>query len=79
MLKQFDCLGKQARVIIQAADGKLIKLAVRDPSHIAISGEKEEAFGCGRQKPRRISVQYAPKADAKLGTVGDVVTIEFSE
>ena len=79
LLKQFDCIGKQARLIIQADDGKMTKLAVRDPSHIVISGKKEEAFGCGRQKPRRISVQYAPKADAKLGTVGDVVTIEFPE
>ncbi len=79
MLKQFDCIGKQARLTIQSSDGKITKLAVRDPSHIAITGEKEEAFGCGRQKPRRISVQYVPKADAKLATVGDVVTIEFPE
>jgi len=79
LLKQFDCIGKQARLTIQTSDGKMTKLAVRDPSHIAISGEKEEAFGCGRQKPRRISVQYVPKADAKLGTVGDVVSIEFPE
>jgi hypothetical protein len=79
LLKQFDCIGKQGRLVIQTTDGKMMKLAVRDPSHIAITGEKEEAFSCGRQKPRRISVQYVPKADAKLATIGDVVTIEFYE
>ena len=79
ILKQVDCLGKQARLVIQAGDGKIIRLLVRDPSKIAIVGEKPEALGCGRQKPRKISVEYFPKTDAKLATAGDVATIEFSE
>ena len=78
-LKQVDCLGRTARLIIQTGDGKSVRLAVRDASHIAIAGEKEEALGCGRVKPRRISVEYVPRIDAKLATAGDVVTIEFTE
>jgi tetratricopeptide (TPR) repeat protein len=79
MLKQVDCLGKQARLIIQTDDGKIAKLLVRDPAKIAIMGVKQQALGCGRQKPRKISVEYFPKTDAKLATVGDVATIEFPE
>ena len=79
MLTQVDCLGKQARLIIQTADRKITKLLVRDASQIAIVGAKQEALGCGRQKPRRISVEYFPKADAKLATIGDVATIEFPQ
>jgi tetratricopeptide (TPR) repeat protein len=79
LLKQVDCLGKQARLLIQTDDGKLTKLLVRDPSKIAIVGEKQQALGCGRQKPRKISVEYFPKPDPKLATTGDVATIEFPE
>ncbi len=78
-LTQVDCLGKQAVLVIQAADGKLSRLVVRDASHIVIPGEKQEALGCGPQKPWRITVEYAPKNDAKLATIGDVSSIEFSE
>jgi hypothetical protein len=79
MLKQVDCIGKAARLTIQTDDGKMLKLVVRDASHVVVSGEQQEDFGCGRQKPRRISVEYTPKPDAKLATAGDVVTIEFPE
>jgi hypothetical protein len=79
VLKQVDCLGKQARLIIQAADGKVVRLLVRDPTKIAVVGANQQSLGCGRQKPRKISVEYFPKTDAKLATVGDVATIEFPE
>jgi len=79
VLQQVDCLGKQARLVIRTPDGKITRLVVRDASQIAIVGEKQEALGCGRQQPRRISVEYFPKSDAKLATIGDVATIEFPE
>jgi hypothetical protein len=79
MLTQVDCLGKLARLVIQMDDRKITKLIVRDPSQIAIVGAKQEALGCGRQKPRKISVEYFPKPDAKLASIGDVATIEFPE
>ena len=79
ILKQVDCLGKQARLIIQTTDGKLVRLLVRDPAKIAVVGANQQALGCGRQKPRKISVEYFPKPDARLATAGDVATIEFPE
>jgi hypothetical protein len=79
MLKQVDCLGKQARLLIQTGDGKVVKLLVRDPTKIAIVGANRQALGCGRQKARKISVEYFPKTDARLATSGDVATIEFPE
>jgi tetratricopeptide (TPR) repeat protein len=78
-LQQVDCLGKQARLIVRTDDGKMVRLAVRDASQIAIVGAKEQGLGCGRQKPRKIVVEYFPKPDAKLTTAGDVATIEFPE
>jgi len=76
MLKQIDCLGKQARLLIDAANGKPIKLLVVDPGQIAISGG-EQSLGCGAQKPRRVVVEYFPKVNARLATAGEVATIEF--
>jgi hypothetical protein len=76
-LKQVDCLGKQARLVIEGEDHKTLKLLIVDPGQIAISGAGELTLGCGVQKARRISVEYFPKANARLGTVGEVATIEF--
>ena len=78
-LTKVDCLGKQAVLIIQAADGKLTRLVVRDASHIEIPGEKRQTLSCGAQKPWRVTVEFAPRNDAKLATIGDVSSIEFSE
>jgi len=79
MLQQVDCLGKQARLIIRGEDGKIVRLVVRDASQIAMVGANQQSLGCGRQKPRKISVEYFPKNDTRLGTAGDVATIEFPE
>ena len=79
MLQQVDCLGTQARLIIRGDDGKIVRLVVRDASQIAIVGANQQSLGCGRQKPRKISIEYFLKNDARLGTAGDVATIEFPE
>jgi len=76
-LKQVDCLGKQARLVIESADKKIVRLLVADPSKVAYSGSGEVSLGCGVQKPRRVTVEYVPKANTKLGTAGEVATIEF--
>ena len=49
---------------------------IRDPGKIGVSGG-EMVFACGVQKPRKISVAYFPKANARLATAGEVATIEF--
>ena len=76
-LKQVDCLGKEARLVIEASDRKVTRLLVTDPSKVAIVGGGDHALGCGVQKARRVSVEYFPKTNAKLATAGEVATIEF--
>lgn len=77
ILKQVDCIGKQARLVIQGDDGKLIKLLIPDASQVTIMGGGNQALSCGPQKPRPISVEYFPKTNAKLATVGEVATMEM--
>jgi hypothetical protein len=78
ILKQVDCLPKQqARISIEDAEHKLVKLLVADPSKVVYAGNGEVSMGCGVQKPRKISVAYFPKANARLATAGEVATIEF--
>jgi len=76
VLKQVDCLGKQARLLIEGDDRKSVRLLVASPK-VAVMGEGEHSFGCGTQKPRRVVVEYFPKADPKTATAGEVATIEF--
>ncbi|HWC00688.1 MAG TPA: hypothetical protein VG672_28470, partial [Bryobacteraceae bacterium] len=76
-LKQIDCLGRQARLVIQTDNQKTIRLLIPDPSQIAILGGGEHVLGCGPQKDRRISVEYFPKPNTKLATAGEAATIEF--
>ena len=76
-LKQVDCLGKQARLVIEDAQHKVVKLLVADPTQITFIGARQASLGCGVQKPRRVAVDYFPKANAKLATAGEVATIEF--
>jgi tetratricopeptide (TPR) repeat protein len=73
-LTRVECLNGPARLWLD--NGK--KLLIRDPSKIAIVGAKEETLGCGIQKPaRKVTVIYSPKTDAKYGTIGDVLQVEF--
>lgn len=76
-LKRVDCLGKQARLVVEGEDHKLTKLLVRDPSQVAIVGGGEQKLGCGPQTSRNVIVEYFPKKNLKLATVGEVATIEF--
>ena len=77
VLKQVDCLGKRFRLVVERDDRKTIKLLMTDPSQIAVLGGGEMKLGCGPQNRRRVKVEYFPKANAKLGTTGEVATIEF--
>ena len=77
-LKQVDCLPKQqARLFIEDESHKLVKLLVADPSKVVYTGNGEVSLGCGVQKPRKITVAYFPKANARLATAGEVATIDF--
>jgi len=76
-LKQVDCLGKQLRIVVEGAGRKLVRLLIPNPAQIAITGGGEQTLTCGTQKPRRVSVEYFPKTNARLATAGEVATIEF--
>jgi hypothetical protein len=67
ILKQVDCLGKQTRVVIEGADHILTRLVVKARGTLA----------CGLQKePHGISVQYTPKVDKALGTIGELESLQ---
>jgi hypothetical protein len=77
VFERLDCLGNQARLVIQVADGKIVQLLVADPSQINAGGD-EKALACGPQKqPRQVVVHYTAKPDAKLNTAGVATAIEF--
>jgi len=76
-LERFDCLDKQARLVIRTARGALVRLLVVDPTQIAIEGSNG-ALACGVQKPaRQVHVSYEKKTNAKTGTSGEVRAIAF--
>ena len=79
VLKQVDCIGKQARVVVESEGRKSTRLLVRDPSQIVFSGAGEATLSCGVQKPRRAKIEYYPKINSRLGTSGEVATIEFEQ
>ena len=60
-LKQVDCLGKQARLVVEGDDRKTVRLLVADPGKIAIIGAGELSLGCGVQKPRRVVSRIFPQ------------------
>jgi hypothetical protein len=78
-LEKVDCLRNLARLVLRGSDGKPVQLLVSDPSKVVFSGAGGDlSLGCGVQKPaRRLKIEYVPKVDAKLGTVGEAAFIEF--
>lgn len=78
-LRQVDCLGKMLRLHIAAAGQKQLSLAITDPGSVTIKGVEGATvdLACGPQKGKLVIVEYANRQDAKLGTIGDVRSIEF--
>ena len=77
MLNQVECLGAQARMVVESDDHKTVKLLVADAAKVSILGSGGQTLGCGRQTPRPVSIEYFPKPNVRLGTAGEVATIEF--
>ncbi len=75
-LTRVECVGKQVRIVIRNAAGKSLKLLIADPSKVFLSGG-EQSLACGAQKPRAVSIEYWAKPNARLGTAGEVATIDF--
>ncbi len=78
-LQRVDCLaGGRAKLTVQTGPKTSIRLLVRDPTKIVLTGGGEHALGCGAQAPARsVSIEYSPVRDARLGTAGDVQIVEF--
>ena len=80
-LTRVDCLNGPLRLTIQKDGGALVKVAVRDLNKLTVNGAGDSnvaKFGCGVSKPvRKIRLTYEKKPDAKLGTLGDVLVVEF--
>ena len=76
-LQQVDCLGSTARMIVEADNHKTVRLLVADSSKVAVTGAAGHTLGCGKQSPRAVSIEYFPKVNTRLGTAGEVATIEF--
>jgi hypothetical protein len=53
-------------------------LLIRDPKTVALSGAKDATLACGPQRPpRHVTIEYFAKPDSKMGTAGEVATVEF--
>jgi len=77
-LIRVDCLNGPLRLTIQKDGGAVAKVAVRNLNKLTVNGANEAKFGCGVAKPvRKIRLTYDAKPDAKLGTLGDVLVVEF--
>ncbi len=78
-LRQVDCLGKMVRLHIAAAGQKQMALAIVDPERVTIKGAEGGTadLTCGEQKGKLVIVEYRSRQDARLGTIGDVRSIEF--
>lgn len=77
-LIRVDCLKGPLRLTVQKANGSLVKVVVRDLKKLTVNGASEATFGCGVSKPaRKIRLTYKAAPDAKLGTAGDVLVVEF--
>jgi len=71
-LLQVECLNGPRRLTIQKAAGT-VKVLIR-----GTEGLKPTDFACGAQKPpRQVMVTHDSKADAQLGTIGNVQTYEL--
>jgi tetratricopeptide (TPR) repeat protein len=77
-LRQADCLGKIIRLRIATSE-KQVLLAIRDPGNVTVKGSPSGTvdFACGPQKARLVVVEYESREDTRLGTIGDVRSIEF--
>jgi hypothetical protein len=80
-LIRVECLNGPLRLTIQKDGGASVKVLVRDLKKLTVNGVDgvpEAKFGCGVAKPaRKIRLTYEAKPDAKLGTLGDVLVVEF--
>ncbi len=78
-LQQIDCMGGKIRVRI-AADGTSKAFAILDADAVRVKDAATPVeLACGPQAPKRIRIEYEPRADVMPGTLGLVRSLEFPE
>ena len=76
-LTRVDCLNGPLRLTV-VSKGATAKVLIRDLNQLTVQGAAEARFACGIQKPaRKIKLVHNSKPDAKLGTAGDVLVVQF--
>ncbi len=70
-----DCVGKELRVDIRDAAGKLLRFRAVTTEQMEIRGG-EGHLNCGVQKPRPVTIGYRPLKDDKTWT-GDLYSIDL--
>jgi len=67
------------RIRITAAGQKQVALAITEPGSVTVKGAQGGTvdLACGPQKGKLVIVEYQSRQDARLGTIGDVRSIEF--
>lgn len=77
-LQSLDCLGARARLNVYV-DGTLRSLAIYDPTQVDLRGNggRNVELSCGQQKLTPVAVEFEPRIDDELGTIGAVRVLEF--
>ena len=75
---KLDCLGEHARLYL-LVEGKPLALAILDAASVRVTGPEAGLvdLSCGEQESKPVVVEYQPKDDAELGTLGIVKVIQF--
>ncbi len=78
-LQSVDCLGQRARLNVYV-DGELRSFAVYDPTSVVLKGTDGAVveLTCSQQKLTPVVVEYEPREDGELGTIGAVRVLEFN-
>jgi tetratricopeptide (TPR) repeat protein len=78
VLRRIDCFSQGARVFVETA-GRHLSVYIRNPGEVLLRNASSLTFQftCGVQQPRRVSIEYITRPDARLGTAGDVTSIQF--
>ena len=79
LLKQVECTRGPARLVIEASDGKITRLVIKDPGRVVIMGREPNAtLGCGKQNPPRpVAVEYYKPSQPGARDAGEVAVVEF--
>jgi tetratricopeptide (TPR) repeat protein len=77
-LTRIDCANRVMRAVVDIEGAKPLRLVLSESAQVSAMAGEEIPIECGVQKPvRTVVVTYHPKKNAKLGTDGDVATMEF--